>query len=155
MLVDTKLKTSNIEVHKEYEAKVPKIRGDNVLLRQVFLNLFINGIQAMSEKGDKIDISVSLLKGKIRSYVKIKIEDNGPGIDEKLLARLFEPFFTTKDVGEYRGLGLGLSIVHRIIREHGGTIEAKSKLGEGTSFLVSLPVTKETMPEKEKKQCQK
>ena len=69
----------------------------------------------------------------------VKVKDNGPGIPEHILSRIFEPFFTTKARG--KGTGLGLSVSRGIIRKHGGYINAKSKLGEGTAFSVFLPVT--------------
>ena len=69
--------------------------------------------------------------------VTVKIVDNGPGIPSEVLPRIWDPFFTTKDVGE--GTGLGLSIVHELVTRHGGTINADTKLGEGTTFTVKLP----------------
>jgi len=73
-----------------------------------------------------------------RRHVEITVEDNGAGIPESMIERIFDPFFTTK--GPDQGSGLGLWICHRIVTEHGGTISVTSKVGEGTSFIIELPV---------------
>lgn len=103
-------------------------------LTQVFLNLLINAYEAIEERG-KITIKIY----EQGSYAYIEISDTGKGISEEDLQHIFEPFFTTKN----GGLGLGLSISYGIIQKHKGTIEAKSKLGEGTTFIIKLPIEKE------------
>ena len=137
VLVDTRLKAYGIELKKEY-GSLPKFKGDSVLLKQAFLNLFLNDMQAMVEarKGDTIKVSTEFKK----DLAVIKVEDNGPGIEENLLPRLFEPFITTKTTGKYRGLGLGLFITRRIIDQHNGIIKAESNLGKGAQFWIELPV---------------
>jgi signal transduction histidine kinase len=102
-------------------------------LNQVFLNLITNAAQAI-EKFGKITITTQLENDK----AVIKVADTGVGIPEQNLRKIFEPFFTTKPVGQ--GTGLGLSIVYKIIEQHNGTIDVKSKVGEGTEFTITLPV---------------
>jgi signal transduction histidine kinase len=100
----------------------------------VFLNLINNAAQAMDGKG-QIRITTQLRDDK----VEVSVRDNGSGMDEETRAHIFEPFFTTKAVG--KGTGLGLSIVFKIIEDHGGSIDVQSTLGEGTEFIVRLPVS--------------
>jgi signal transduction histidine kinase len=103
-------------------------------VNQVFMNLMTNAAQAlMNREGSTITIETS---GDAEKVV-VRIRDDGPGIPPEVLPRIFDPFFTTKDVGE--GTGLGLSIVHELVERHGGTIEVDTKLGEGTTFIVTLP----------------
>jgi two-component system NtrC family sensor kinase len=101
-------------------------------LNQVFLNLFTNAAQAMEGQG-RLYIKTWHADGAVR----ISVTDNGKGIPEDVLTRIFDPFFTTKPVGE--GTGLGLAITHQIIQQHGGDIRVESRVGEGTSFHITLP----------------
>ena len=126
-----------------------RVEGVKNQITQVVVNLVHNAIQAMEKRPDnrpnQITISAaSAADGK----AKIKLRDNGPGIEEKNMKQLFDPFFTTKEVGE--GTGLGLSICYRIIESHNGTIQVKSKAGAYTEFIITLlqPVelTGETIP---------
>ncbi|MBU0600713.1 PAS domain-containing sensor histidine kinase, partial [bacterium] len=96
--------------------------------------LIKNGAEAMEEKG-KLKIKSEKLKIKEEEIVQISISDTGKGIPTEELSRIFDPFFTTKD----KGTGLGLTICQHIIEAHKGTIEIKSKVGEGTIFVVKLP----------------
>ena len=114
----------------------PQIHGDIQQLRQVFLNLIFNAIDS-SEKGDKIQVFV--IPADEPDYVAVKILDFGSGIPEHILSSIFDPFFTTK--GQGRGTGLGLSVSQGIITKHGGRIQVSSKMGEGSIFGVTLPVT--------------
>ena len=102
-------------------------------LNQVFMNLFVNGAQAIEKQGE-INISTHADNG----FVEIKIGDTGSGIDKKNLDRIFDPFFTTKDVG--KGTGLGLNVAYNIIKKHKGTIDVKSQVGKGTVFKIRIPV---------------
>jgi len=116
---------------------LPPIRGDLHNLEQVFLNLFLNAIQAMPNGGV---ITVEANESRER-YVEIKVSDTGVGIKPEDLEKIFDPFYTTKPVG--RGSGLGLSIVYGIVKKHGGYVEVKSELNVGTTFIVYLPILHE------------
>jgi two-component system NtrC family sensor kinase len=96
------------------------------------MNLLVNAAQAIPEKGE---IWVKTWADADQVYVDVR--DSGTGIAEVHLAKIFDPFFTTKPVGQ--GTGLGLSIVYGIVERHGGTIRVTSRVGEGTTFHVSLP----------------
>jgi len=138
-LMNTELSKSNIEVIKLYGEDIPEIVADSEQLKQVFMNIVLNAIQAMPEGGNLTIITGTeqeSMGGDTLSFVAIKFEDTGCGIPEKDLNNLFNPFFTTKSGGS----GLGLSISHRIIREHNGHINVESRVGKGTAFTIKLPL---------------
>ncbi len=114
-------------------AEMPMILCYPAHLGQVFYNLILNGIQAIEGEG-RVHISTSMLNNTIR----ISITDSGIGIKEIDIPRIFDPFFTTKEVGS--GTGLGLSVIHDIMKAHDGRIEVQSTPGSGTTFTVILPV---------------
>ena len=122
---------------------LPRVRGDAEQLRQVFLNLAINAVQAMAE-GGKLTISTGVRKagrrGAPAQLLEVRFRDTGPGIPQAVLKNLFIPFYTTKE----KGTGLGLPISQRIIENHGGTIEVRSRIGVGSTFTVVLPALDET-----------
>jgi signal transduction histidine kinase len=118
-------------VKKQIE-EVQPILGNSGELLQVFLNLFVNASHAMSERGE---LTIHLAES--ADGARIKVSDNGSGIDKQNLNSIFNPFFTTKEVGV--GTGLGLSISYGIIEEHQGTIDVTSELGKGTEFTIWLP----------------
>ncbi|MCH8157963.1 MAG: PAS domain-containing protein, partial [Nitrospinae bacterium] len=117
--------------------------GDGGLLKQVFINLIRNGIQAMPDGGElslRTQKGVGLEKSadcadSYRQFITITVTDSGEGISEENLANVFNPFFTTKD----QGTGLGLSISHNIIKAHQGTIDVESEEGRGTRFIMNIP----------------
>jgi PAS domain S-box-containing protein len=127
-----------------YHPQLPKIKVDKSQMYQVFLNLFLNAIQAMPNGGElKIEVNPTVSysqDGPGQNFIKIVISDTGKGIPPNIINRIFDPFFTTKP----KGIGLGLSITYQIIKKHGGTIKVESKLEKGTSFIVNLPVISET-----------
>jgi signal transduction histidine kinase len=102
-------------------------------IRQVFVNLIVNAIQAVGERG-----RIQLSTGREGNEIFARVEDDGPGMNEATLERLFDPFFTTKPVGE--GTGLGLSVSYEIVRNHGGDLNVSSEPGSGACFEVRLPV---------------
>jgi signal transduction histidine kinase len=116
------------------EKKLPKIPGDTEKLERVFLNLFVNAIQAVSEKG-KVIVQTRFLR--TENMVETEIIDDGHGIPEKYRHRIFEPFFTTKK----EGTGLGLSICYLIIQQHRGEITVDSEGEGGTRVRIRLPVS--------------
>ncbi len=126
-----------VEVHLQLAEDLPRARADAEQLRQVFLNLAINAVQAMPS-GGKLTISTALRKPGRRAtpMVEVRFRDTGVGIPQAELKNLFIPFYTTKD----KGTGLGLPISQRIIENHGGTIEVRSRVGAGSTFTGVLPV---------------
>jgi PAS domain S-box-containing protein len=122
-----------------YHPQLPKIKVDKNQMHQVFLNLFLNAIQAMPNGGElKIEVNPvisSSFDGPKKNFIQIVISDTGTGIPTNIVQKIFDPFFTTKP----RGIGLGLSITYQIIKKHGGTIKVESKLEKGTSFVINLP----------------
>lgn len=121
------------EVQKEY-GELPQIECHPNQLNQVFMNLLVNSMQAMGDRGT-ITIRTAVRDGD----VAIEVADTGKGIPEEDLDRIFDPGFTRKGVGV--GTGLGLSISHQIVERHGGKISVESEVGAGTTFTVRLPVT--------------
>lgn len=125
----------DIQIVKDIDPRVPKIVADPGQLNQVFINLMTNAVDAMEGKGI---LSIRTYPIPDLEKIGLEIEDSGSGIPPENLSRIFDPFFTTKDTG--KGTGLGLSTVYGIIEEHEGTIEVRSILGEGTTFLIRLPI---------------
>lgn len=129
---------NRIKVLKEY-GDFGKVKCFPEQLNQVFMNLLSNAAQAMpKEKIDNTEATVWITTFREKDFIKIIFKDNAGGIDQAYLKKIFDPFFTTKPVGE--GTGLGLSITYGIIDKHGGTITVDSKLGEGSTFTITLPV---------------
>lgn len=124
----------NIEIDYTVHKDTREALMDSDQLKQIFINLILNAIQAMQDSG-RISISIGNMDGK---GIKISASDTGPGIPPEIIGKIFDPFFTTKP----NGTGLGLSIVHRIIKEHKGEIAVKSEAGKGTTFDVVLPAEK-------------
>jgi two-component system NtrC family sensor kinase len=119
------------------------IKGDQVQLEQVLLNLLINARQAMIGKGGSLWIKAATDES--AAELKIQVVDSGGGIPEKLMSKIFQPFFTTKGTvrsGETKGTGLGLAICKDIVERHGGRIEVQSEVGKGTTFSICLPMNK-------------
>ncbi|CCK81136.1 PocR ligand-binding domain-containing protein [Desulfobacula toluolica] len=130
-----------IDIKKEYADNIPPVPCEGAKIQQVLLNIFRNGFQAMQEnKENKPRFIVRTWCEKSQKMVCIEIEDNGTGMDEGTKKKIFEPFFTTKPVGS--GTGLGLFVSYFIITEnHGGQMEVDSTLGQGTKFIIRLPIT--------------
>lgn len=123
-------KQSDVRIETDLDATIPQVLGDPDQLKQVFLNLVTNAVQAMEDSGGEIRVSTR----SDEDYVQIVVSDTGPGIRAEDLSKVFDPFFTKRA----EGTGLGLTIVHRIIDEHEGHIEVEST-ADGTTFTVSLP----------------
>lgn len=122
-----------IEVKKEF-GKIPEIEGSSSQLNQVFMNILSNAADAIPEKG-MITIETGM---KDSNNLIVKISDTGEGISPENLPRIFDPFFTTRT--KEQGMGLGLSITHRIIERHKGMIVVASQVGEGTTFELTIPI---------------
>jgi two-component system, NtrC family, sensor kinase len=134
-LVAFQAKRQKVDIRREFPAMLPALEGDKAQLKQLFLNLFLNAFQAMAG-GGRLDLRIESPDG--RSAL-ISVADTGEGIAEENLDRIFDPFFTTKK----SGTGLGLSICYGIVKSHGGEIEVRSRPGQGTTVLVSLPLSPE------------
>jgi len=126
----------HITVTKTVTPQLPKVLADPDHMNQVFLNLILNACQAMPEGG-----TLSMVLHSTDSTVELTVQDTGCGIPREQLSKIFDPFFSTKAVGE--GTGLGLTVVHGILQEHLGTIRVTSVPGQGTTFIVSLPIHSE------------
>lgn len=123
----------------ELQASVPDeplwMEGDEELLKHVFFNLILNAVQAMPD-GGTLTVEATRAPSKVKGeLVRVAVADTGCGIPPEDLDRIFKPFFTTKE----RGMGLGLTVVHRIVEAHGGLIEVESERGKGTRFTLSFP----------------
>ena len=123
------------QVHKEYMENVPKIEAFGGQLNQVFMNILDNAVGAIEKQGD---IWIRINPDKTNKNLVIEIEDNGVGMDSETARKVFDPFFTTKPVGQ--GTGLGMSITHKIIKNHQGSINVESSKGTGTKFIITLPL---------------
>ena len=141
-LVEHQISLENIQLEKKLDPKLPLIRADFDKLQQVLINIILNATQAMSD-GGTLTITTSVaggikINGSIKDTVRIDITDTGVGIPEENISKLFTPFFTTKAKG--KGVGLGLPMVHGIIKQHGGRIDVDSKPNQGTTFTLYLEV---------------
>ena len=123
-----------IELRKEISADLTVIECDPELLKQVLLNLIINAIQATPGSGE-----VLVSAGRRNDCLSIEVRDEGCGIGGADRDRIFDPFFTTKE----NGTGLGLSVAHQIVEQHGGILKAEANPGRGMTFSVSLPLRHE------------
>ena len=132
-LLEHQFKTGRIQVRKEFAETPSLVQGVEYKLQQVFLNLFMNARDAMP-RGGWLTIAT---RGE-RDAAVVEIADTGSGIPAELLSRIYDPFFTTKEIG--KGTGLGLSITYGIVQEHGGTITCESQVGQGTRFILRLPL---------------
>ncbi len=128
-----RLEKSRIAVTVKGAASLPPVQADRDQMSQVFLNLFLNAIHAMPDGGH---LTVTL--GEAGRQLRVSVADTGHGIAPDDLSKIFNPFFTTKEIG--KGTGLGLTVVHGIVQEHGGTISVESEPAHGTTFTVTLPV---------------
>lgn len=143
---------ANIRLEKDFEGVHANIYGSATQLHQVLLNLCSNAVQAMEGNGGVLTVQAERIDADAlpenyhptvqSGFVRIRVADNGCGMAPETLEHIFDTFFTTKAAGE--GTGLGLSVVQNILISHGGYIEAHSVVGEGSEFLVYLPVTTQT-----------
>ncbi len=134
-LVNNQIMVAGVTLERQVPDDLPMIKGSLRNLQQVFLNLLLNAVQAM-EKGGKIDVLAEL---EPQGYIRVDVSDTGAGIRAEDLEHIFDPFYTTKEVGQ--GTGLGLSVTYGLVKKHGGYIEVKSQVGEGSTFSVFLPVS--------------
>jgi PAS domain S-box-containing protein len=133
MLARQQMKNRRIAIEEEYAGALPPLQLDVPRMKQAFLNLVTNSLQAMPRGG-----TLGVRSEWVGNEVAVQIADTGSGIAADDLPRIFDPFFTTRPVGQ--GAGLGLSVTLGIIEEHGGRIEVESELGKGSTFTVWLPM---------------
>ena len=145
-----------IRIHRKYQKDIWSVEVDLSQIEQVLLNLYVNAGQAMPGGGNLYlqTENVTLNENYVRhfsakkgDYVKISVKDTGVGMDEDTIKRIFDPFFTTKD--RSRGTGLGLASAYGIIKNHGGIINAHSRIGQGSTFDVYLPASPKKIAQKE------
>ncbi len=125
----------NIKVVQKLSPGLPQVFVDVGQIQQVLLNIILNAVEAMSGKGD---LTISTAMESDGQYISLSIADNGSGMPPEVMDKIFEPFFTTKPRG--KGTGLGLAIAYGIIQKHKGEILVKSEEGEGSDFIIRLPV---------------
>lgn len=148
-LLDTILERVSVEnpdmgITREAEALLPLIPGDMSILRQVFVNLISNAVDALE---GRMDAQLWIRTALRNNRIIIEVEDNGIGIPDTIIEKIFEPFFTTKE--SKKGIGLGLSLCHDFVKGMGGTIEVHSRPASGATFIVSLPLGSHREKEKE------
>jgi len=135
---------SRIKVTAQLDAALPLYTGDGDQLRQVLINLIVNSMEAMTDGGTLLIRTKRLVVAEGRTYLQLLVQDNGQGIEAAHLKNIFKPFYSTKE----KGVGMGLAICQRIIQNHGGEIDVSSRLGNGATFIITLPVV-DSAPEKE------
>jgi two-component system nitrogen regulation sensor histidine kinase GlnL len=144
-ILETQAKEKNVVITRDFGDNLPKVWIDKEQMKQVFMNLILNAIQAMQD-GGSIGISTRAVSRNgaepSGEFVQIEVRDTGVGIPEENVQHIFDPFFTSKDEGS----GLGLAVSHQIVQEHGGFVTVESTLGKGTAFFVHVPVSKPLRP---------
>jgi signal transduction histidine kinase len=141
-LLDHQFKVTKIKVLDERGQQIPLINGNAGRLQQVFLNLFLNAKDAMSNGGT---LRIATTNG---DSVGVMVSDTGTGIAQEHIHRIYDPFFTTKTApreGQPRGTGLGLSVTYGIIQEHAGKIRVESRRGQGTTFYLDFPLIRKAV----------
>jgi signal transduction histidine kinase len=135
-------KSFNADMKTDFDESIPKINVVPQDLGRVILNLITNAFYAVTEKkkqsGDAYEPTVTLTTKKSGNSVLITVSDNGNGIPQKIVDKIFQPFFTTKPTGQ--GTGLGLSLSYDIVKTHGGEIKVETREGEGSEFIIQLPI---------------
>ena len=146
--LSTQFMKNDININLDMEPGIPEVLASAEEMEEVFSHLLVNAVHAMPQGGD-IVIQVRKVKGNSRAellrdtppaereYVEIKLKDSGIGIEKEALNKIFIPFYTTKS--DWEGTGLGLSVVDRVINDHGGIINVESEPGKGATFIIRLP----------------
>jgi len=134
ILMNSYLKSSKISIKKDIDSMLPEIVADPDQIKQVFLNILKNAVESMKHGGE-----LTIETTKENEGIRIIIADTGEGMKAEIMDKIFSPFFTTKNYGT----GIGLAVTQRIIDEHEGSIHVKSKVNEGTTFTIYLPVKKD------------
>ncbi|MGZ3749516.1 MAG: ATP-binding protein [Pseudobdellovibrionaceae bacterium] len=140
LLVSTQTKKKRVNVVKSYSPDLRLVQIDREQIKQVFLNVLLNAVEATPEDGSITVKTRSYTKPEGEPYIQIEFTDTGCGIPSDQLEEIFNPFFSTKSTGS----GLGLSISHQIVEDHKGYIHVESELTKGSSFFINLPLEQET-----------
>ena len=135
LILEGQLQEKRIRLRKDFMAGLPSLYCDPAQVKQVFMNIIINAIQAMGEEGT-LSIRTSRMRKNEQPYIEVEIEDTGGGIGIDILDNIFNPFFTTKA----EGTGLGLAIAHKIVTQHQGEIEVTNHPGSGATFQIRFPL---------------
>ena len=135
-LLEHRLKSYDVDIEIIRKERLPEIEVDPEQLKEVLVNLIINACEAMDRGGSIVIHEEESFLEPLGRVIMIRLTDNGPGIRESIKEKVFEPFFTTKEEGS----GLGLSIASRIVVEHGGRLDLSSEEGQGSTFLITLPI---------------
>jgi len=135
-LLEHRLKSYDVTVDVVRKRLLPEIQADPEQLKEVLVNLTINACEAMAQGGSIVIHEEEALAPPLGRVAVIQISDNGPGMPESIHDKIFQPFFSTKE----EGTGLGLSIATRIVEEHQGRLDVKSKEGQGSTFIITLPI---------------
>jgi len=152
--VNASLKGSDMDARFSIPDDISAVEVDEEQMKQAILNIITNAREAMAGQGtihvscENADIGVKdTLTLKDGKYVKISIEDQGPGIPEENCGKIFDPYFSTKEMGTQKGMGLGLAVSDSVVKQHDGLITVKSELGTGTTFSIYLPASEKEMVE--------
>ena len=148
LLIGNRLELQRITVRRALSENLLPIWGDRNQIKQAILNLALNSVEAMPNGGE-IAIEASLQPDS--DHVQIRISDTGTGIPKSLQGNIFEPFVTTKEFG--KGTGLGLSVVYGIITQHAGTVELQRDQEQGATFVITLPVYRQTSQQTPEPHC--
>jgi signal transduction histidine kinase len=135
-LLEHRLKSYEVDIEVHRKQALPEIQVDPEQLKEVLVNLIVNACEAMDGGGSIAIHEQESFVTPLGQVVVIRLTDNGPGIPESIREKVFEPFFTTKEEGS----GLGLSIAIRIVEEHGGRLDLSSEEGQGSAFVITLPI---------------
>ena len=144
-ILESQAKEKGMAIVREFSGSLPKVWIDSEQMKQVFMNLILNAIQAMKEGGSISIATRAVLRNGTEpsgEFVQVEVRDAGIGIPEENLQHIFDPFFTSKD----EGCGLGLAVSYQIVQEHGGFVTVESTVGKGTAFFVHVPVGKPIRP---------
>ncbi len=137
-LLENQALFQNVKITRVFSPSLPKVMMDSSQIQQVFTNIILNAAEAVNGEGGLTVATRIALDGK---SIEIEFTDTGCGVSQENLEKIFDPFFTTKQVG--RGTGLGLAVSYGIVARHKGTINVKSELGKGSTFIVKLPIRRE------------
>jgi signal transduction histidine kinase len=136
------MQLQQIDLVLDLQEDLPEIEGDPGQIQQCLINLIFNAMEAMPDGGR---LTIRTAHDETRGEVRLEVEDTGVGIPQEMMSQIFEPFFSTKS--QDKGVGLGLSVVYGIVKEHRGTIYVKSRVGEGARFIVRFPCRQESRGE--------